>query len=245
MQSKLIQRGVPRTKVRYIPNFVDVDELKPVTKDNAFSRAHGLNGMFVVSYAGNMGYAQGLEVLVQAAYILRHDSNVLFLFVGDGVACASLLADVQQKQLTNVKFVGHQPYARVPEIYAASDLCAVTLLDTIAGDAIPSKLYRIMACARPTLAIASNDSDLASVVTESGGGIVAPPDAETIAATIRSYAGLSSVERKQYGDRGRKYVIAHVDRARITRQYSDLVNELARRSTPISTQIVTPPSSVS
>ena len=115
--------------------------------------------MFIVSYAGNIGYAQGLDVLLDAADLLRMDTDILVMFIGDGVARRQLMDIARARQLTNVRFIEHQPVARVPEIYAASDLCIVPLLDSIGADAIPSKVYRIMACSRPILAIASSSSE--------------------------------------------------------------------------------------
>ena len=121
------------------------------------------------------------------------------------------------RQLTNVRFIEHQPVARVPEIYAASDLCVVPLLDSIGADAIPSKVYRIMACSRPILAIASSSSELAAVVRESGGGIVVGQNAETIAEAIRDHAAMSVDHRGELGEAGCRYAASTVSRDVVTR----------------------------
>jgi colanic acid biosynthesis glycosyl transferase WcaI len=230
MERKVAARGQAGSKVHYIPNFVDVTQLCPTMRDNAFRREQGLGEAFIVSYAGNIGYAQGLEVLLDAADRLRFDPSIMVLFIGNGVARRDLQEYASARQLPNVRFVEHQPVARVPEIYAASDLCIVPLLDSIGADAIPSKAYRIMACARPILAIAAATSELAEVVRESGGGMIVGQDAAAIAEAIRQHAAMSPDRRRELGEAGRRYAAAHVSRAAVTRQYSDLVSTFERPS---------------
>lgn len=227
MRSKLLARGVPESKLHYIPNFVDVDDLAPLDKANDFSREHGLAERFVVEYAGNMGHAQGLEVLLEAAAELRDDAGILFLFVGGGVGKDRLVEVAAGMRLPNVMFLPHQPYSRVPQIYAACDLAVVPLLASIEADAVPSKVYRIMACERPVLAIASPESDLAQIVGDAGAGIVVPPDPAAIARAIREYSLLDPAARKRAGRSGREYVLQTVARAKITAQYGRLVAALA------------------
>jgi colanic acid biosynthesis glycosyl transferase WcaI len=214
--------------VHYIPNFVDVKHLRPADRDSAFRREQAFGDAFVVTYAGNIGHAQGLEVLLDAADRLRADSGILFAFIGDGVARRSLQDAAAARRLTNVRFIDHQPFARVPEIYAASDLCIVPLLDSIGADAIPSKVYRIMACARPILAIASESSELAALVRKSASGSVVRPDAAAIATAIREVAAAPVGRRDELGESGRRYAASHVSRDVVTKRYSELVDQLTR-----------------
>lgn len=229
MRRKLLEKGVPPGKVLTIPNFVDLDNLFPQPRKNAFSAAHALDDAFVVSYAGNMGAAQGLETLVEAAEILRHESSIRFLLLGDGNLRDSLRTRVLESQLSNVTFLDYQPFSAMGQIYAASDLCIVPLAAGAGLDAVPSKVYRIMACARPVLAITDPESDLADLVAVSGGGErIAAGDAEAIAAFLRSAAK----ERKRWqekGEAGRRYVIEHHSRPVVTSTYGDLVTRIAQQ----------------
>ena len=228
MQAKLLAAGVPTEKLHFVPNFVDVDELTPSERTNGFSKEHRLDGSFVVSYAGNIGFAQGLDVLVAAADLLKNEKGILFLFVGNGVARASLVEEASRRGLSNVRFVEHQPYARVSEIYASSDISVVSQLDTIAADAIPSKVYRIMACARPILAIASSTSELGAVVRESGGGVAVKPSALEVADAIAQLSRQTAAERAAMGRSGRAFALANVSRPTITRRYDELVRSIDR-----------------
>lgn len=227
MGRRLIRKGVPADKVRLIPNFVDVSDMVPLPKGNEFSCRHGLDGAFVVSYAGNMGRAQGLEWLLQAAALLRQEPRLKFLLVGKGILQKRLQTIVQERALDNVLILPHQPYSLVPQIYASSDICLVPLAANAASDAIPSKVYRIMACGRPVLACADADSDLADLVmTARCGTVVAPesPDALALAITtaMRSRSACAAM-----GESGRAHVTAHYARESISAQYDALVRELS------------------
>jgi colanic acid biosynthesis glycosyl transferase WcaI len=234
MRERVVQKGVPADKVRVIPNFADVDDLAPMPKRNEFSRRHGLDSRFVVTYAGNMGPAQDLDSVIEAAVLLRHQAGVMFLLVGEGSAYQRLNERVLSLGLTNVLMLPHQPYDLVPQIYAASDLCLVPLAKDTGSDAVPSKVYRIMACERPVLACADTHSDLAEFVMETRGGIVVPPGApETLASAIANAATTPEVLREM-GRVGRQRVLAGYSRAAVTAQYDALVAEALqapRRST--------------
>lgn len=214
-------------KVRVIPNFVDTRAIAPRPRDNPFSREFDLSRRFSVVYAGNMGPAQGLEAVLDAAELTRDDARIVYVFVGDGTSRDSLERSARSRQLANVVFIPQQPYERVPDIYGASDLCVVPLIAGLVAEAVPSKVYRIMAAERLVLAIADRESDLAALVRDSGAGVVAEPgNASVLAGTIRA-ASVSINDGR--GKLGRQYVIARADRTRITKDYSDLLDRAVRR----------------
>jgi colanic acid biosynthesis glycosyl transferase WcaI len=229
MRRRILEKRVPGDKVRLVPNFVDVDDLGPLPKANAFGRKHGLDGAFVVTYAGNLGPAQGLETVLDAASLLRDEPDLLFLFVGEGAVRGRLMATAGERRLTNVLFLSYQPYGLVPQIYAASDLCLVPLAVNTGSDAIPSKVYRIMACARPVVACVDASSDLAELVGMSGCGTVVPPGSpEALArAVIEAKRDPSACVAK--GRAGRAHVVAHYDRKAVCAHYDALIREVAAK----------------
>jgi len=216
-------------KVRLIPNFVDTRSISPRPRNNPFSREFGLTDRFTVVYAGNMGPAQDLETLLDAAELMRHDERILYVFVGDGTSRDSLERSAASRKLFNVLFIPQQPYERVPDIYGASDLCVVPLAPALVAEAVPSKVYRIMAAERRILAIADNKSDLAAVVRESGAGIVVQAgDPQALARTIIA-AAQSALPAAT--ENARRYVMERADRGIITQRYSTLLGEATRPRT--------------
>ena len=226
MRRRILAKAVPPVNVRLIPNFVDVDYMLPLPKDNAFSREHRLDRSFVVTYAGNMGPAQGLDTILDAAALLAGEPGLLFLLVGEGSQHARLKAAAEERRLANVLVLGHQPYDLVPQIYAASDLCVVPLAGQAGADAIPSKVYRIMACERPVLACADADSDLGELVRHAGCGLVVAPGSATGLADAVRDAVRNPAACAGMGRAGRAHVLAHYSRAAVSAQYECLIREV-------------------
>lgn len=229
MRERVVKKGIAESKVRVVPNFADVDDLVPLPKDNDFSRRHGLDSRFVVTYAGNMGPAQDLDGVIDAAALMRTQSGVMFLLVGEGSAYQRLSERVTSLGLTNVLMLPHQTYDLVPEIYAASDLCLVPLAKDAGSDAVPSKVYRIMACERAVLACADAHSDLAEFVTDARGGIVVPAGAPDALAAAIADASIRPDALREMGRAGRQRVLASYSRAAVTSQYEALVAESLQR----------------
>jgi len=227
MRRRILAKSVPAENVRLIPNFVDVDDMVPLPKDNGFSREHGFERAFVVTYAGNMGPAQGLHTILDAAALLTGEPGLLFLLVGQGSLRAELEGAVNARGLANVRVLPHQSYELVPQIYGASDLCVVPLAGQAGSDAVPSKVYRIMACARPVLACADARSDLAELVQGAQCGVVVPPgSAKELAQAVRD-AMRRPAACAEMGRAGRAHVMAHYSRPAVSAQYGRLIREVA------------------
>jgi colanic acid biosynthesis glycosyl transferase WcaI len=229
MRERLLEKGVPGDKVSVVPNFVDVSDLQPMPKDNPFSRQHHVHNKFVISYAGNLGPAQGLETFVDAARLLQDEPGIHFMIMGDGILRETLRQRVVDLALNNLTFLPHQPYSLVPLIYASSDLNLVPQAAEIGFDAVPSKVYRIMACARPVLAITVTSSDLGQLVLGAQCGMVVPPGMpDALAQTIRT-AYCERERWKQLGEAGRRHVIENYSRTMVTDRYLALAQEAIAR----------------
>lgn len=223
MRRRLLQKGVADEKIEVIPNFVNVDDVRPLAKDNEFSRRYNIQDKFVVSYSGNMGPAQGLEAFIDAAELLRDQPSIHFMMMGSGILMDSFARRIAELKLNNFTLLPYQHISLMPQIYAASDLCLVPQTSGIGADAVPSKVYRIMSAARPVLACSDPDSDLANLVNGAACGIVVRPgSAAALAEAIRRASGDPDAGRRQ-GDTGREHVIAHYTRSVITKRYERLI----------------------
>ena len=232
MRKQLLGKGMPNDKVHVIPNFVDIGDLIPFPKNNDFSRKHNLFNKFVVSYAGNIGPAQGLTHFIDAANVLRDETGICFLMMGDGILCESLKQRIEGYNLGNFVFLPYQPYSLMVQVYATSDLCLVPQAIETGFEAVPSKVYRIMACARPVLAVTDKNSDLARLVVESSCGTFVLPGSgsvEVLAEMImRAYQ--NQQEWQKMGMSGRAHVIRHYARKTVTNQYHELIESLLSKS---------------
>ena len=234
MANVIIKKGVSSSKVHLIPNFVDTSELFPLPKKNDFSKKTNLTEKFVVSYAGNMGTGQDLETFIECADIVRENKKIHFLMLGDGVLSSRLKNKVKELALKNFTFLDYQPYSLMPQIYASSDISLVPQLKEITDAAIPSKVYRIMACGRPVLALTKPESDLANLIKEAHCGYIvnagSPCDlSETILDAERNRAQVYGM-----GLSGRKYVEERYSREHIAGQYHQLILSLTEQKNKIN-----------
>lgn len=210
MCAKLRSRLDP-AKVRLVPNFVEIAEGAPLPPKK--------EGPFTVTYAGNMGVPQKLDILVEAARLVP---EIKVLLVGDGRDRARL-AELA-KGLGNVEFTGYLPLGEMPRIYAESDLFYVGQNASAASDGIPSKIYRILGNGRAIIAATSADSDLAGFIADSGGGVtVSDFSPDSLAASIRSLAA-DRAKLDQMAARGGEYVRSRYSRENVSAQYAEMLS---------------------
>ena len=226
-QDTLEKRGVPRDKLYFTPNFVDVDFIHPIKKENDFSLKHGLSTAFVVLYAGNVGLTQGLEILIGVATELAADENIQFLVVGDGAGRVGLEREVARSGLTNFKMLPFQPVRTVNEMYAAADVCIAPLRRGFSYDTVPSKIYTSMAAARAVVACAEEDTEIAVLLREASAGICVEP--ESVVALNEAIRALRTdpARSAHLGASGRKWIEDHYSSASVVRAYDRMVCDVA------------------
>lgn len=226
MRENLMQKGVPADKILVIPNWANVEAIRPVERENSFREAHGLNGHFVVMFAGNLGFIAMLDNVLEAAKLLEDDPHIQFLIVGEGNAKPGLVSLANKLGLRNVRFLPTQPEEVLPNMLGAADISLVTLNRHLGQLNVPSKTCSIMASARPVLASVPEDSEIARLVKVADCGLDVPPeDPESLALAIRSLA--CRPEKLQvYGLNGRRYVEKYLNRRSLTGQYNELLHRV-------------------
>ncbi|MCI0663442.1 MAG: glycosyltransferase family 4 protein [Acidobacteria bacterium] len=228
MKENLTRKGVPDEKVVVIPNWANVETIRPVERENSFRVAHGLNGEFVVMFAGNLGFIAMLERVLEAAKLLENEPHIQFLIVGEGNAKAGLVNRASELGLKNVRFLPTQPKEVLPEMLGAADLSLVTLNRQLGQLNVPSKTYSIMASARPVLASVPEDSEIARLVEVADCGVGVPPeDPFSLAHAIR-HLSRQPEKLRLYGVNGRRYVEKYLTRRRLTTQYHNLLHQIVK-----------------
>jgi glycosyltransferase involved in cell wall biosynthesis len=157
-----------------------------------------------------MGEIQTLEMLIDAAVILRDHHGIGFLLVGGGVSEPSLRARASGARLDNVRFLGHQPVERMAEILALGDVQIISLKDLpIFRSTLPSKIQATMAAGRPIIGALAGDAG--ALIRKSGAGLTTTPgSAVELAEAILTVAGMPTEERRSRGERGRRYYVNHL-----------------------------------
>jgi colanic acid biosynthesis glycosyl transferase WcaI len=231
-RENIIAKDVPSPKVSTIPNFVDTQFIRPLARTNEFSDRFGLTHKFVVTHAGNVGYVYDLETLVDAASLLRLQSDMQFLIVGDGVARPSLEARVKALGLDNVLFLPYQPREALPLLRATSDVQVALYKKGASRYSMPSKVYEIMASGRPVVASADVDSDLWNLVADTKCGICLEPHDPTRLASAVMALYKDPQLRLRMGEQGRREVDRRYSVEAVVGQYDELIRSIAARRRP-------------
>jgi len=210
-----------RLDVHVIPNFVDTEFITPLPRTTAFRRELGIGDEPVVMYAGNVGFSQSLEMVIDAA---REVPDAIFVLNGDGAARESL--ERRAAGLANVRFSGYQPKERVPEVLATGDLHLVPLRAGLGRVSVPSKTYSILAAGRPVLAAIDPDTEVPRMLAASGGGIaVAPDDPAALVAGLRLLID-EPARREAMGAAGRQWVEGAASPHAVALAYESLFRQL-------------------
>ncbi|MBA7590832.1 Poly(ribitol-phosphate) alpha-N-acetylglucosaminyltransferase [subsurface metagenome] len=206
-----------------IHNWVDTDLIKPSkNQDNDFRRKNNLNSKSVVSFAGVMGFAQGLDIVISCAELLKSYKDILFLLVGDGVKKEGLMKRAKNMQLNNIKFLPPQPKEIYPSILYTSDICLVTLDKSVKTPVVPAKLFNIMASGRPVVASMNLKGDAPEIIRNAKCGYcVEADDIEGFCEAILKLYNNPKL-RDEFGMNGRKYVVEHFSRKVCIEKYEKL-----------------------
>jgi len=211
----------PTTRIAYLPNAGDDDRAAAPPGPAALKLDPGFN----VVFAGNLGTAQALETVLDAAAALRDLPAVRFVFVGSGQRGAWLQEQVRERVLSNVQLAGRFAPNQVPGILAQAQATLVSLRrDPAMALTVPSKVQSYLAAGRPI--IAALDGEGARIVTDAGAGIACPAEnAPALAAAVRQLFALSAMERDAIGRAGRAYHEAHFAPAHLTHALAALLQE--------------------
>ena len=223
IQTTLIDdKRLANNKVLFLPNGVDTELFKPRKPDLELQKSLGLFNKKVVLYAGTHGFAHGLEVAIRAAKILENnDSDVYFVFIGDGSEKAQIIDMAKTMSCRNVLFLDPEPPDYIARLYSFS----IAGLSTLRNNSLfegtrPAKIFAAMASGKPV--IYSGAGEGARLVESAKAGLVVPPeDPEALAEAVRILTNNSALA-EELGRNGRKYVEEHLS-------WSVLVNDWLRQ----------------
>ena len=216
-------RAAARDRVVVIPNFVDTEAIAPLDRMTAYRTELGIGDEPVVLYAGNVGFSQSLDLVIEAA---RRLPDVTFVINGDGAARESLEATAAG--LDNVRFAGYQPIERLAEVLATGDVHVVPLKAGLGNVSVPSKTYSSLAAARPIVASIDPDTEIPRLLDRAGAGVcVAPDDVDGFVGALSDLLASPS-KCAAMGASGRSWVVDHASPAAVGAAYDRLLSSVTR-----------------
>ncbi|AVO40454.1 glycosyltransferase family 4 protein [Simplicispira suum] len=224
----LVERGVPAAKVDVIYNWAD--EATLATPTGQLPEAFPGPERFRILFAGNMGKAQALGAVLDAAALLQvGDSRVCFVMLGGGVELSALKQQAAQRGLTNVVFLPAVPMAEVGTYLQGADALLVHLRkDPLFEITIPSKTQAYMAASKPLLMAV--DGDAADLLRQSGGGIVAESEnAEALAEAAAALVNTPPQALIAMGQKAQQFYAQHLALAVGVGQFGEIFSRLTKR----------------
>jgi glycosyltransferase involved in cell wall biosynthesis len=210
-----------------LPNGVDVTYYNPLTVTGNWRKENGFNENDILFlYAGIIGLAQGLEIILATAEKVKQQLTIKFIMVGSGPEKEKLQIIQEEKQLTNVYFFDAVSKTQMPQIVQASDVSVIPLrkLELFLG-AIPSKIFENLAMEKPV--ILAVDGEARELFVNQGKCALysEPENVEDLVKNVLLLAN-DALLRKELGRKGRTYVEQSFNRNTIAQNFYNLLKNI-------------------
>ena len=167
MKSTIVSRyGIPEDKVHVIYNWGH-EELKAHSEaENTFLQRYPKKpGEFRIVYAGNLGKMQNVELILESAALMKDEPDVSFYIVGSGANEEKLKTFAEEKELSNVTFVGMQPPEEVADLYSSADVNVIPLQKGLIYAALPNKTADCLIAGKPIITCVDEESEFAHLIS--------------------------------------------------------------------------------
>ena len=234
----IMAKGVPEEKIEVIYNWVDENAITPVKyEENELFEEFGISrDKFRVVYAGNLGNAQNIEIIIEAAKRLKDKGNIEFVIFGTGGLEDEIKATKEKEQLDNLKILPLQPYERVAKVYGLGHVCIVACKPGLGGAAMPSKTWSIMSSGRAVLAN-FDEGELKEIVEgASTSSATAKPcgvftKAGDLEGFVKAIEELSQHTEQcaEMGRNGRQFILENLTREVGTGRYVEVIKSVVNK----------------
>ncbi|MEG1884440.1 MAG: glycosyltransferase family 4 protein [Clostridia bacterium] len=228
MKTKLMEQGVPESKIRVIVNWFDDKTVQEIAwNENRFVRKYAMTQeRFCVQYAGTMGYVFDYRMVIEVARLLRPYRDIDIQMIGEGSQKARFIEEAQQSNIENIAFLPLENQDMVSDVYSACNVCFIPLKRGVIGNSVPSKAGLLMACKRAIVTSVDENSYYYRMINENNIGIAVPNDdpQQAAEAILRLYR-----DRKlciEMGWNGYAYGHEQYSRSRNVQEYIHLFQEM-------------------
>lgn len=223
----IMAKGVPEEKIEVIYNWVDEQAVVPIPREQnpIFDELNLDRNKFYIVYAGNLGNAQNVEIIIDAANQLQNYNEIQFVIFGTGGMEHEYKEKVKLLQLNNISFFPLQPYEKVSQVYSIGDACIVSCKKGLGGSAMPSKTWSIMSAGRAVIAN-FDEGELKTILDENSCGIFTKAgDKEAFKnAILELYNDREKAVR--LGKNGRQFIMENLTREIGTSKYVQVMKEV-------------------
>ena len=227
IKRSMVARGVPAEKIEVVYNWVDEKAVQPVAKeDNPLFEEFGLDcNKFTIVYAGNLGNAQNIGIVLDGAKELP---EVQFAVFGSGGLEKEVRKRISDEGLTNVHLNPLQPVERVKYVYSLGDACIVSCKKGLGGSAMPSKSWSIMSCGRPVVA-SFDEEELKEIIEKNDCGVFSHAgNVKKFVAAIKQLAA-DREKCEEMGKNARQFILNNLTKEVGAKKYVDIIKSVVKK----------------
>lgn len=220
----IMAKGVPEEKIVVVYNWVDEEAVKHVPREeNVLFERYGLDrSKFYITYCGNIGLTQNMDMLLEVAKELEGERDIHFVLIGEGAYKVKVQEIIEEKQVKNVTLLPFQPYEDISHVFSLGDVGLVISKPGVGENSVPSKTWSILSASRPVLAN-FDENELKEIVDRHNCGLFTKAG-DRVAfkqAILDLYNDRAHSE--QLGRNGREFILKNLTRAVGTQKYVDVI----------------------
>ena len=226
----IMAKGVPEEKIVVVYNWVDEEVVKHVAREKniLFDRYNLDRNKFYITYSGNIGLTQNMDMLLDVAKELESEPEIQFVLIGEGAYKNRVKEIIAERNISNVTLLPFQPYEEISHVFSLGDLGLVISKPGVGENSVPSKTWSILSASRPVLAN-FDENELKDIVSENKCGIFTKAgDKESFKqAILRLYENRELCV--EMGRNGREFIMKNLTRAVGTQKYVDVIKLFDKR----------------
>ena len=225
-KKNIMAKGVPEDKIVVIYNWVDQNAVVDVPREkNVLFERYGLDrNKFYVTYNGNIGLTQNMDMLLEVAKSLEANEDIQFVLVGNGAYLEQVKQIVKERNITNVHLLPFQPYEEISHVFSLGDVSLVISKPGVGENSVPSKTWSIMSASRPVLAN-FDENELKTIIEKNNCGIFTKAG-DKVAFTDAILKLYNDRELcKEMGKNGRKFVMENLTKEVGTQKYVEVIKQ--------------------
>lgn len=229
-KKNIMAKGVPEEKIVVIYNWVDQNAVVDVPREkNVLFDRYGLDrSKFYVTYNGNIGLTQNMDMLMEVAKALEANEDIQFVLVGNGAYLEQVKQIIKNRNVGNVTLLPFQPYEEISHVFSLGDVSLVISKPGVGANSVPSKTWSIMSASRPVLAN-FDENELKTIIEENNCGIFtkAGDKVAFTDAILKLYHDRELC--KEMGANGRKFVMDNLTKEVGTQKYVDVIKAFEKK----------------
>lgn len=229
-KKNIMAKGVPEEKIIVVYNWVDEQAVVDIPREeNKLFDKYGLDrSKFYITYNGNIGLTQNMDMLLEVAKALEANEDIQFVLVGNGAYLEQVKQIIKDRNVGNVTLLPFQPYEDISHVFSLGNVSLVISKPGVGANSVPSKTWSIMSASRPVLAN-FDENELKTIIENNNCGIFTKAG-DKVAFTDAILKLYSDRELcKEYGQNGRKFVMENLTKEAGTSKYVNVIKSFEKQ----------------